>query len=293
MKLKKNILKAVAYASLCLSTVGCASLLMLPDEVTEAEYRARAGDITPQLKTKNNINNQFVKIKPVPSKSVGILPIYYVYDTTNTLKKDEEVYYTSIFNNSSGSWMRPFAVAANNAIRDELKARGFEPFNYANSDLKALGMKQAGDSAVMGKLFGTTYKAIAYNGDSAETNYVETDMTKFRNAIVNDVAAVAYMKIHADWEPTTANRLNGDIVLNTDLKFGYELVLCGANSGCVTFSTPFEKGITASMFMPNRNTIDEDGLYKNYDILKSIHGDQIKKIVKTSFEKLDAYGAFK
>ena len=293
MKLKKNLLKAVAYASLCLSAVGCASLLMLPDEVTEEQYRTRAGDITPQLKTKSNVTNQFVKINAVPSKKVGILPIYYIYDTTNTLKNNEEAYYTSIFNNSSGSWIRPFAILANNAIRDELKARGFEPFLYANSDLKALGMKQAGDSAVMGKLFGTSYKAIAYNGDSSETNYVETDETKFRNAIVNDVAAVAYMKIHADWEPTTANTLNGDVVLNTDLKFGYDIVLCGANSGCVSISTPFEKGITASVFMPNRNTINEEGRDKNYEILKSIHGDQLKKVVKNAFAKLEAYGAFK
>jgi len=101
------------------------------------------------------------------------------------------------------------------------------------------------------------------------------------------------MKIRADWEPTTANRLNGDIVLNTTLKLGYEITLCGSDSGCTTVSVPFDKGIGSNLFMPNRNTIEESGRDKNYTFLHTLHGEQLSKIVKLAFEKMDAAGTFK
>lgn len=270
----------------------CSALLMLPDELSEAHYRESAGDISTQVKTKMIATNPGVRVGAGEGREVGILPVVYIYDTSNTLKKGEEAYYTSIFNNSSGSWIRPFAVDASNAIRDELTARGFKPFIYSNSDLQTLGMKSAMD-LMPRELMGTQFRAIAYNGDSAETNYAMTDVTQFRNAIVNDIQAVAFMKIHADWEPSSANRLNGDIVLNTGLKFGYEIVICGANSGCGSVSTPFTQGIGTNVFMPNRNTIDDDGLDKNYEIIRSIHGDQLRKVVKMAFEKFASQGMFK
>lgn len=292
MNIRKNwLLSAITVLSLSL-TVGCASLLMLPDELSEQHYRTQAGDITQQVKTKQNQTSPGTKVIASGSKEIGILPVVYVYDTTNTLKKDEEAYYTSVFNNSSGSWMRPFAVAASNAIKDELKARGFSPFIYANSDLKHFGMKDV-NTVLSSEIIGTQFKAVAYNGDSAETNYAMTDVTKFRTAMVNNIQGVAFMKIRADWEPTSANRLNSDIVLNTTLKLGYEITLCGSNSGCTTVTVPFDKGIGSNVFMPIRNSIDDSGRDKNYTLLLELHGQQLGQIVKLAFEKMDAAGTFK
>lgn len=211
MNIQKNwFLSAVTI--LCVGfTAGCATLLMLPDELTEDHYKSQAGDITEQVKAKQNHITPGAKVIASGSKAIGILPVVYVYDTTNTLKENEEAYYTSIFNNSSGSWIRPFAISASNAIRDELKARGFSPFIYANSDLTQLGMKDV-NTLLSSEIIGTPYRAVAYNGDSADTNYAMTDITKFRTAMVNNIQGVAYMKIRADWEPTSANRLNSDIV---------------------------------------------------------------------------------
>lgn len=288
---KKWLPLAIATLSLSFST-GCATLLMLPDELSEEHYKTQAGDLTQQVKSKQNLTNPGAKVIASGSKEIGILPVVYSYDTTNTLKKDEEAYYVSIFNNSSGSWIRPFAILANNAIRDELKSRGFKPLIYANSDLTHFGMKDV-NTVLSSELLGTQWRAVAYNGDSAETNYAMTDVTKFRTAIVNNIQGVAFMKIRADWEPTTANRLNGDIVLNTTLKMGYEITLCGANSGCTTVAVPFDKGIVSNLFMPNRNTIEESGLDKNYELLRSLHGEQLKQIVKLAFDKMDAAGTFK
>lgn len=271
---------------------GCASLLMLPDAVTEDHYRAQAGDLGPQIQSKMKAGIPGGRVSfEGSSREVGILPVVYVYDTTNTLKPNEEIYYTSIFNNS-GTWIRPFAVSASNAIRDELKARGLSPFIYANSDLEKLGMKDVNE-VLRGELVGTPWRAVAYNGDSYETNYAMTDITRFRSAIVGDTQAVMFMKIKADWEPSSANTMNGDIVLNTAVKLGYEIVLCGAKSGCTSLSTPFENGLTTNLFMPNRNTIDKSGRDKNYDFLRDVHAEQLGQIVKAAFAKMDAQGAFK
>lgn len=289
MYFTKRSFRIVFITLLGLLFSGCATLLMLPDELSEEHYRNQAGNINSQVKEKINIVNPYAKLGAVHGE-VGILPILYIYDTTNTLKKNEEAYYTSVFNNSSGSWIRPFAVIANTAIQDELKDRGYKSFIYANSDLKQLGMQQA-SSLIPDNL--SAYKAIAYNGDSRETNYAMSDVTQFRRAILNDMQGVAFMKIQADWEPSSANRLNGDIVLNTAIQMGAEIVLCGAKSGCITAQIPFAKGIQANLFMPNRNTIDQEGLDKNYDIIKSIHGDQIREIVKVAFQKFDTLGTFK
>ncbi|KHD89345.1 MAG: hypothetical protein OM95_04255 [Bdellovibrio sp. ArHS] len=291
MKLLKSSARSVLIVFLG-SMVGCATLLMLPDELSEQHYKAAAGDIKPQIRAKMTVNNQFAKMPPSGNKEVGILPVVYFYDTTNTLKKNEEAYYTSIFNNSSGSWIRPFAKEASVAISEELSARGFKSFIYSNSDLEKLGMQSA--NLLMPKeIFGTGYRAIAYNGESEDTNLAMTDLTQFRSAIVGDMSGVVFMKIQADWEPTTANRLNGDIVLNTTIQLGYEMVFCGANSGCVTAQVPFNKGLTSNLFMPNRNTINENGLDKNYELIRSLHGDQLRAIIKATFEKMDSLGTFK
>jgi hypothetical protein len=111
--------------------------------------------------------------------------------------------------------------------------------------------------------------------------------------MVNNIQGVAFMKIKADWEPTSANRLNSDIVLNTTLKLGYEITLCGSNSGCTTVTVPFDKGISSNVFMPNRNSIDDSGRDKNYTLLHELHGQQLSQIVKLAFEKMDAAGTFK
>ncbi|MBX3016611.1 MAG: hypothetical protein KF767_01880 [Bdellovibrionaceae bacterium] len=271
---------------------GCATLLMLPDAVNEDHYRAQAGDLRPQIDAKMKVISSGGRVTATGGKQIGILPVVYIYDATNTLKPNEEAYYVSIFNNGSGSWVRPFAVSASNAIRDELKARGFEPFIYANSDFEKLGMKQVNE-VVDKEIFGTQFRAVAYNGDSDETNYAMTDITRFRNAIVSDVEGVMFMKIKADWEPSSANTMNGDIVMNTGVKLGYEIVLCGRDSGCTSLQTPFENGLGTNLFMPNRNTIDREGRDKNYDFLRSLHGDQLALIVKSAFRKMDAQGAFK
>lgn len=120
-----------------------------------------------------------------------------------------------------------------------------------------------------------------------------TDVTKFRTAMVNNIQGVAYMKIRADWEPISANRLNSDIVLNTTLKLGYEITLCGSNSGCTTVAVPFDKGIGSNVFMPIRNSIDDSGRDKNYTLLLDLHGQQLSQIVKLAFDKMDAAGTFK
>lgn len=298
LKMKGSVMKSASrffvgnvLALSLLSVVGCATLLMLPDEVSEDHYRSQSGDQSAQIKSKMAMMNPGAKLTARESKEVGILPVVYIYDTTNTLKKNEEVYYTSIFNNSTGSWIRPFAVSASNAIRDELTTRGFKPFIYANSDLVSLGMEDI--NALLGDLTGTTFKAVAYNGDSRETNYAMTDVTQFRRAIVGKVDGVAFMKIKADWEPSSANTLNGDIVLNTGLKLGYEIVLCGADSGCTTAATSYDKGLMSNLFMPNRNTINDTGLDKNYELLRDLHEAQLKQIVKIAFERFDQQGTFK
>ncbi len=87
--------------------------------------------------------------------------------------------------------------------------------------------------------------------------------------------------------------MNGDIVLNTTLKFGYEIVVCGPVAGCSTVAVPYSKGIVSNVFMPNRNTIDDEGMEKNWALIKNIHGGQLKHVISEAFKTFDQQGMFK
>lgn len=293
MRLIRNFSRPVSALFAVMLSSACATLLMLPDELTEEHYRAQAGDIKPQVDAKMEAfpGATFPGSKASYTKTVSLLPFVYLYDTTNTLKDNEEAYYTSKFNNGSGSWIRPFAQEATKLVREQLKARGYEAVNYGNAVFESKKVEQI-EPQIAKLTNGSHFKGVAYNADNSETNYAVTNFYDFRKFIDKNEQAIIYMMIRADWEPSSANRLNDDIVLNTSIKLGYEFVVCAADSGCTTIKTPYEKGISTNLFMPNRNTIDRDGLNKNYEIIKSIHGEQLKIIVEAIFKKLDAMGTF-
>jgi hypothetical protein len=278
-------------ATIALLTTSCAVLLNLPDELSEDHYRQSAGDISAQ--NKKNMQSSpgalLVKENEGLIKKMAMLPVVYVYDTTNTLKKNEEAYYTSKFN---GYWMRAFAVLANNYIYDEFKARGIDIILLRSQYLKEMGARDI-NQQIDHFNKNQTFHAVAFNAESDETNLAETDFYKFRKYINTSEEAVAYMLIQADWEPSSANRLNGDIVLNTTLKFGYEIVVCGPVSGCSSVTVPYSKGIVSNVFMPNRNTIDKDGMDKNWALIKEIHGAQLKTVISEAFKVFDKQGMFK
>lgn len=286
-KLNKLRVSLAVFTAFILTS--CATLLMLPDELPESHYRSMAGDIGPQIKSKATFSpgGKLPGEKEGLTKKVMVLPIVYIYDTNNTLKENEEAYYTSIFNNSSGSWLRPFALSANNTIRDILKSKGYEPTLFGNADLQRMGATPVFNH--MGKLANTQYKAVAYNAESQDTNLAVTNFYDFRKFIGDKNQGVVFMKIIADWEPSSANRLNSDIVLNTTVTFGYEFVLCGVDNGCSTVSVPFEKGITTNLFMPNRNSIDDAGRDKNYTLLSELHNAQLALVIKHAFEKIEGF----
>lgn len=266
----------------------CASLLMLPDEQTEAFYEKNAG-ITKDQITKNMTASTGAKITVADKGNVRIMPIIYAYTTYNSLKQNEEVYYTSRLTNHA--WFRDFMLTAHKAVLQELKTRGIDA-SYYNSGLEGLSggkdierVYRTGESRR-----GTPLQIAAFN-ENPETNYGFVDKPRLRSHIGETDKGVVLVEFDVDWIPSSANTMNGDIVLNTALVMGFDLTICGAD-GCSNVNVPFSKGIRASLFMPNKNTIDDDGLSKNFALLKKLHGEHIKQIVAAAFERFDAQGVF-
>lgn len=294
MNLRKNgFLLSITILSLSLIT-GCATLLMLPDELTEEHYTSISQIDSKQISTKMKVfpGGKAQAPKDGIAKSVRLLPIVYKYDTYNTLKENEEAYYVSIFNNSTGSWIKPFTENIQETLGAQLKKRGYDFVLLTNDDLKTLGAKDINsliDGADRSK--GNLTKGVALNAENRSTNLALVDRSKFGVLVTEEEQAVIYVELDVDWEPSSANRLNKDIVLNTALIIGYKLVACGSN-GCSTIEIPFKDGVRVGLFMPNRNTINEDGLDKNYALIKKLHKAQLDKIIEESFAKLDQMSFF-
>lgn len=273
---------------------GCATLLMLPDEQTEDHYTKISQIDNKQIVSKMKAfpGGKAAIPKSGAKKSIRMLPIVYKYDVYNTLKDNEEAYYVSIFDNSSGSWIRPFTENLQEAIGALLEKRGYDYSLISNQTLKNLGAKEIQtliDPADRSK--GNITKAVALNAEDSGTNLAIVDRAKFNQFQDDENQGLMYVELDVDWEPSSANRLNGDIVLNTALLIGYKLVACGSNS-CSSIEIPYKNGLNTALFMPNRNTIDQDGRDKNYNLIKKLHGEQLNKILEESFKQLDKMNYF-
>lgn len=268
--------------------VGCAALLMLPDEQTEEFYR-KNGSITKEQITKNMTTSTGATIQVSQKTDVRLLPVIYVYTTYNSLKKDEEAYYTSRYTNHS--WFRDFMMTAHNAVVSELKKRGLETTFYNES------LAQMTNNTDIERIYrtgearrGTPIRVAAFNVN-ANTNYGLVDRNKLRSYMSESDKGVVLVQFDVDWDPSSANTMNKDIVLNTTLIMGFNMTICGADA-CSEVNVPFNKGIRASLFMPNKNTINDDGLSKNHRLVQELHGNHIKQIIQVAFERLDAQGTF-
>lgn len=283
----------IGFSAMALTA--CATLLMLPDEQTEEYYTTQSQAVLSQVDSKLKVSpgGKASPPKEGEKKSIRVLPIVYDYTVHNTLKKGEEAYYVSVFYNGSGSWIRPFTQIAQMSVAKQLEARGYDYSLLSNNALTQLGAKNADSYLSPGsdRRRGDPVRSVAFNAENNGTNLALVNQNDFRKFIGDDEQGVLFMKFDADWEPSTANTLNKDIVLNSTVTLGYKMVFCGVDA-CSTIEIPFKDGLKTSLPMPNRNTINDQGLDKNYDLIKKLHGAQIDKIVEASFQKLDAMGAF-
>lgn len=290
---KKSVLKFTVGALLATSLTGCAALLMLPDELSEDHYKSISKVEQKQVVSKMQYFPGGKLSAPAAGqkKMLRFMPFVYTYDAENTLKKDEEAYYVSIFNNTKGSWYYQMLTRAHESVAAQLEKRGYDYAVFSNKDLKSLGAQEVTRSLPMGRPDGIPSRGIAINAESDETHLAIMETNKFSNLKSESEQGVVYMQIDADWEPTSANRLNGDIVLNTTIKMGFKLSICG-DTGCSTALIPFKNGVVAQLFMPNRNTIDEDGLGKNYNLVKDLHEAQLDLMIAEAFKRFDQSGVF-
>ncbi|AGH94475.1 hypothetical protein [Pseudobdellovibrio exovorus] len=290
---KKSVLKYTVGAIIAASLTGCSALLMLPDELSEDHYKSISKIDQKQVASKM----QYFpggKLSPPAAgqkKMLRFMPFVYTYDATNTLKKDEEAYYVSIFNNSSGSWYQQLLMRAHESVAAQLEKRGYDYAVFSNNTLKNQGAQEVTRSLPMDRKDGLPNRGIAINAESNESNLAIMETSKYSNLKAEGEQGVVYMQIDADWEPESANRLNGDIVLNTTVKIGFKLSICG-DTGCSTAVIPFKNGVTAALFMPNRNTIDDDGLDKNYALIRDLHEAQLDVIIAEAFKRFDQAGVF-
>lgn len=266
---------------------GCATLLNLPDNQTEDFYRNN-GKITKDQITRNMTSSAGAKVNSSAKEEIRVLPIIYSYTTYNNLKKGEEVYYTSRYTNHS--WFRDFMMTAHNEIVTQLKNRGMEASYYKNVADLANGKDVEQVFRTGESRRGTPLRIAAFNVDP-NTNYGLVDRNNLRKYMDPSDQGVLLALFDVDWSPNTANTLNDDIVLNSNVNMGFNMLFC-SSKGCSEISIPFTKGVQAFLPMPNKNTIDDDGLKKNQVLIKELHGEQLKQIIAAAFEKLDAQKAF-
>lgn len=271
---------------------GCATLLGLPDEQNEGHYTqiSKISSEQVQAKIKSVGEAKAASPKEGSPKKIIVLPIVYRYTTYNTLKKGEEAYYTSRFTN--GSWIRPFTLIAQESIDKMLTERGYDYTLLSNNLLQKMGAKDIQSMISPNeRRRQDPVRAVALNAENEDTNLAIIEQSAFSKYVSDEEQAVMYVEFDVDWEPNTANTLNKDIVLNTSLSIGYKMVFCGA-TGCSTSEIPFRTPLVASLFMPNKNTINKDGAQRNYELIKQLHAQQLDQLLKESFIYLDKTGAF-
>lgn len=288
--MKKYFLLAITCALLPFLS-GCATLLALPDEQTEDFYRNNS-KITPAQITKNMTTSTGAKLPP-PNKDrkIRLLPVVYSYTTYNTLKPNEEAYYTSRYTNHS--WFHTFMSEAQDEVAIQIRKRGYDLVVYNDNTLANMagGKDIERVYRVAESRRGTPLRTAALNADS-ENNYGLTDrysLRSYMNPAMDDGLILVIFDV--DWDPQNANTLNGDIVLNSNVKIGFQMVLCDKEA-CSEVNIPFAKGVTTFLPMPNKNTIDDDGLRKNQQLIYKLHGDHLRQIIAEGFKKYDQQSIF-
>lgn len=288
--MRKSVHLILAVVTPLLLT-SCASLLNLPDQQTEDFYRNNGKVTTAQI-TKNMTTSTGAKLPP-PQKDrkIRLLPVVYSYTTYNTLKPNEEAYYTSRYTNHS--WFHSFMSTAQDEIAVQIRKRGYDLVIYNDATLSNMaGGKDIEQVYRVGEARrGTPVRVAALNEDS-DNNYGLTDRYSLRNYMNKDMDdGLIVVMFDADWDPQNANTLNDDIVLNSNVKIGFKMVLCDKEA-CSEVNIPFANGVTTLLPMPNKNTIDDDGLAKNQKLIKELHGNQLRQIIAEGFKKYDQQNIF-
>lgn len=288
--MKKYFLLAIMCALVPFMS-GCATLLALPDEQTEDFYRNNSKITSAQI-TKNMTTSTGAKLPP-PSKDrkIRLLPVVYSYTTYNTLKPNEEAYYTSRYTNHS--WFRRFMLTAQDEIATQIRKRGYDLVIYNDQTLERMANGKDIEQVyrVAEARRGTPVRVAALNEDS-DKNHGLVDRYSLRNYMNPSMDDGLILVIFdADWDPQNANTLNDDIVLNSNVKIGFQMVLCDKEA-CSEVNIPFEKGVTTLLPMPNKNTIDDDGLTKNHALINELHGGHLRQIIAEGFKKYDQQNIF-